>query len=269
MLPVSHVNIFRDDTVALDQTSLQVAGQDPVSGLLDLPKTFAGSGGQICIPLVAEALYVRREVVLGDGSASQLGGDGDVNHFLPEIGFWNGGRWDEAVSTALLGGWTTPMIEGQRLGSSALEVLKADARAIHRGLTPLWQRRANGARVLLLDTPLSGSGLTLHDLVAGSPDRHDVAGGAEPDDPRLAALLRALEHAERDVVLSWAHAGVTTWAEAALQAGAADPIVLGERVRRKVKRLVSEQERRRALLHPSPSSDPGHPGQAPHLRRRV
>ncbi|WP_198351818.1 hypothetical protein [Streptomyces typhae] len=118
--------------------------------------------------------------------------------------------------------------------------LRAQARTIHQQLRPLWRRRAGGSRVVLLDTPL-GHEVTLYDLVAGSPTPPELALGALPDDPRLTAVLNALTPAERRVALAWAHPAVATWAEAALAAGAADPVKAGERVRRKLKRLGQQQ----------------------------
>ncbi|MEU2281715.1 hypothetical protein ABZ614_07095 [Streptomyces sp. NPDC013178] len=58
-------------------------------------------------------------------------------------------------------------------------------------------------------------------------------------DPRLTEILEALSPAERAVTLALATPGVTTWAEAAVAAGAAQPKIQGERVRRKVKRLAA------------------------------
>ncbi|MFI1280971.1 hypothetical protein ACH4U5_09450 [Streptomyces sp. NPDC020858] len=89
---------------------------------------------------------------------------------------------------------------------------------------------------LLLDTPL-GDGLTLHDLV---PERPDADSGVEGfDDPRLTEILTVLSPAERAVTLARAGPGVTTWAEAAMAAGAAQPKAFGDRVRRKVKWLAA------------------------------
>ncbi|MEV5239575.1 hypothetical protein AB0K89_10750 [Streptomyces cinnamoneus] len=139
------------------------------------------------------------------------------------------------MSTALMGDWA------QDRGAEVyvyrgIAGLRAQARTIHQQLRPLWRRRANGSRVLLLDTPL-GEDVTLYDLVTGSPAPPELALGALPDDPRLTAVRDALTPAERRVALAWAHPAVATWTEAALATGAADPVKTGERVRRKLKRL--------------------------------
>jgi hypothetical protein len=90
---------------------------------------------------------------------------------------------------------------------------------------------------------------------------------SDPDEARLAAILRALRPDERAVALAWTHPGVATWKEAALQAGATVPAAMGERVRRKVRCLVAEQRRRRALQLTAPSA-PVLPGTSPEKARR-
>ncbi|MEV5387250.1 hypothetical protein [Streptomyces sp. NPDC052721] len=155
-------------------------------------------------------------------------------------------RWREAVSTALVGGWVDPLERNGRLPVSALGTLRAEARAIHRQLVPVWRRRTRHGRVLSLDAPLGG-GLSMYDLVAADVDLlHRVAGGIYEDE-RLNAVLRGLDPAERQVVFAYAAADGTTWTEAATAAGAAEPDAFGERVRRKAKRLAAEQRRRSEL----------------------
>ncbi|MGP3691287.1 hypothetical protein ACTVZO_42635 [Streptomyces sp. IBSNAI002] len=155
-------------------------------------------------------------------------------------------RWREAVSTALVGGWVDPLEQNGRLPASALDALRAEARAIHRQLVPVWRRRTRHGRVLSLDAPL-GNELSLYDLVAADVDLlHRVAGGIYEDE-RLNAVLRGLDPAERQVVIAYAAADATTWTEAATAAGATEPDAFGERVRRKAKRLAAEQRRRSEL----------------------
>ncbi|MDQ0688939.1 alpha-D-ribose 1-methylphosphonate 5-triphosphate synthase subunit PhnH [Streptomyces achromogenes] len=62
------------------------------------------------------------------------------------------------------------------------------------------------------------------------------------ENPRLNTILKALSPAERAVALALATNGVTTWAEAAMTAGAAQPKIQGEKVRRKVMRLAAAAE---------------------------
>ncbi|MFD5858758.1 hypothetical protein [Streptomyces chartreusis] len=158
------------------------------------------------------------------------------------LGVRRGPRWREAVSTVLAGDWTLPLYLGEALDvGGVLHRLASDIRQTHRQLTPLWRRKVLGARVRLLDTPVAAS-LTLYDIAADTPHRPDTTG--EHADARITAVLNALAPEERAIVLAWADAGVTTWAEAAWCAGAPDPEVCGERVRRKVRRVVAEQQRR-------------------------
>ncbi|MFE5480959.1 hypothetical protein [Streptomyces sp. NPDC056527] len=190
------------------------------------------------LPVMARALSAREAARVGDHvgvdafSASEL--------CLP-----TGLRWREAISTALLGEWAAPLYRGEMLYPSSLSQLRAEARAMHRQLTPLWRRKAGHGRVLLLDTPL-GHGATLYDLVAGRPDPESSMLGTY--DPRLGAVLGTLTPVERKVALAWAHWQVTSWTEAAAFTGADDPAALGERVRRKLKRQGTEHTRRRATL---------------------
>ncbi|MFJ4368898.1 hypothetical protein ACIP4S_32850 [Streptomyces chartreusis] len=158
------------------------------------------------------------------------------------LGVRRGPRWQEAVSTVLAGDWTLPLYLGEALDVGAvLHRLASDVRRTHRQLTPLWRRKVLGVRVRLLDTPVTAD-LTLHDIAATVPYRRDAT--SEVADARIAAVLSALRPPERAVVLAWADAGVSTWAEAAWCAGAPDPDAFGERVRRKVRRVVAEQQRR-------------------------
>ncbi|MFF8259176.1 hypothetical protein [Streptomyces virginiae] len=154
-------------------------------------------------------------------------------------------RWREAVSTALVGGWADPLEQHGRLPLSALGALRAEARAVHRQLMPVWRRRTRHGRVLSLDADLGG--LALYDLVAADFDLLRRVAGGVYEDERLNAVLRGLDPAERQVVFAYAAANGTTWSEAAAAAGAMDPDAFGERVRRKAKRLASEQRRRSAL----------------------
>ncbi|MFC8660726.1 hypothetical protein [Streptomyces sp. NPDC057199] len=81
---------------------------------------------------------------------------------------------------------------------------------VHRHLARVWNREANGSRLMLLDTPLADE-LPLYDL---NPGRREADSGVEGfDDPR------------------------SSWAEAAPAVSVAQPEVFG--VCRKVKRLAA------------------------------
>ncbi|WOT40712.1 hypothetical protein [Streptomyces coeruleorubidus] len=177
--------------------------------------------------------------------AALEGGERMVDRFSLEVFGRHGARWREAVSTALLGEWAAPLKSRGRVGLDALAGLRREAEALHRQLMPLWRRRTLGRRWLLLDTPL-GDGLTLYDLVADRGQHLDDPAGYCTDDAHLASVLGALHPDERAVAMAWGQAGVRTWAEAALVAGAADPVAAGERVRRKLKRLAALHRQRTA-----------------------
>ena len=162
-------------------------------------------------------------------------------------------QWAQAVSTALLGSWADPLVFTGRLSDTAIGALRADARSLHKNLTPLWRRGTKHGRVLSLDASL-GDGLSLYDPVAADIDLLARTLGGVFADERLNRVLRALEPDEQQVVFAYAEDGGTTWAEAAASAGKADPVGFGERVRRKVKRLASEQARRTALRSGGPST---------------
>lgn len=181
----------------------------------------------IPVPEVIQALSAREAALAGDGPT--------IGSFTSEVlGRWSG--WNEPVSTALLGNWADPLYDQGHLTAEALDKLRSEASVIHRQLTPVWRRKVNQSRLLLLDTPL-GDGLTLYDLVCGQAA---VDPGLEAgfEDSRLTEILKALSPAERAVTLALGARGVTTWAEAAMAAGAAEPERQGEKVRRKVKKLA-------------------------------
>jgi hypothetical protein len=178
---------------------------------------------------LAHALGARQAAAQGRGQA--------VEAFAAKVIGRRGARWEEAVSTALLGSWADPLRNGGRLDAEALKHLKTEAERLHRQLMPLWRRRTSGSRLLLLDTPL-GDGLSLYDLVTGYPDTQSLVFESAPENARLAAVLRELGPDERAVALAWGHRGVATWADAALFAGIDDPVLFGEQVRRKVRRIA-------------------------------
>ncbi|WP_328508289.1 hypothetical protein OG981_53785 [Streptomyces mirabilis] len=196
------------------------------------------------VPEVIQALSAREAALVGDGAT--------IRSFTSEVlERWSG--WNEPVSTALLGNWADPLYDQGHLTPDALEKLKSEASVIHRQLTPVWRRKVNHSRLLLLDTPL-GDGLTLSDLVSGqAAPGTGVEVGFE--DPRLNTILKALSPAERAVTLALATNGVTTWAEAAMAAGATQPEIQGEKVRRKVKRLAARSTGRAAAAEAITVSD--------------
>lgn len=188
--------------------------------------------------LAARAVEARNEAALGN---TEL-----IEKFMAvDLGLWRGARWQEPVTTALVGDWASTLYTHGTIRRGALSRLMREVREIHRQLTPLWRRRCAGERLLSLDVPVLENGLTLADLVAGGPDPADILTGTLPDDPRVLAVLEQLFPIERAVALAWCRSGTSSWTEAAatvltLTSQAyvqGDAEALGERVRRKLKRL--------------------------------
>ncbi|MFD5293988.1 hypothetical protein ACFWJU_02170 [Streptomyces mutabilis] len=188
--------------------------------------------------LAARAVEARNEAALGNTELIE-------NFMADDLGLWRGARWQEPVTTALLGDWASTLYTHGTIRRGALSRLMHEVREIHRQLTPLWRRRCAGERLLSLDVPILENGLTLADLVAGGPDPADILTGTLPDDPRVLAVLEQMFPIERAVALAWSRSGTSSWTEAAAtvlpltsQAYAqGDAEALGERVRRKLKRL--------------------------------
>ncbi|MFF4874225.1 hypothetical protein [Streptomyces sp. NPDC000961] len=182
----------------------------------------------IPVPDVVRAMNAREAARTGDRAA--------LRAFVSEgLGRWSG--WSEPVSTALLGNWADPLYNEGQLCPGAMDQFLAEARVINGQLKPIWLRQANRAHVQLLDTPL-GDGMTLYDVLSGQPAADSSFEGF--DDLRLIQILNALSEEERRVTIARSRRGVASWPEAARVAGFSQPEVVGERVRRKVKRLASQ-----------------------------
>ncbi|MFB7277184.1 hypothetical protein ACFCZV_08750 [Streptomyces hydrogenans] len=174
---------------------------------------------------------------------------GEIDRFSSRaLGLRQGPKWREAVSTALLSRWEVRVMNAP-VDISLLAELRTEAKAIHRQLTPLWKRKVRGSRLRLLDALMSHeTSMTLYDVLAGSPAR-DLLNGAVPDDPRIASVLSCLDPVEHAVALAWAEQPTGSWAEAAVDVISMDPVrfagldpaALGERVRRKLKRLGTQR----------------------------
>lgn len=154
----------------------------------------------------------------------------------------------DAVSAALLEeGWDTSADDLGRL----LSDLKRRTRRQARVLKPIWDTRLNYRRVGLLDQPVVNGNGTLRpvaDLVRDLQTTEDLALADMWDhEQHLRHVLDRLKPDELDITNLYAHHAQFTWAEAARAAGVPNPVAMGERVRRKLKRLGKEQERRLAL----------------------
>ncbi|WP_329403084.1 hypothetical protein OG523_02255 [Streptomyces virginiae] len=151
-------------------------------------------------------------------------------------------EWLEAVSTALLGDWADMLGAPPPGDSGTLHHLRREARAVHRQLMPLWQRKSGRGRVWMLDYRLP-SGEALHELVAGSYDDEELTW--YPDRGDASAVFARLSEDEQHVARAFACAG-GSWAEAAATTGL--PTQVGERVMRKLRRLGLQHHKRQAAL---------------------
>ncbi|MFC8389890.1 hypothetical protein [Streptomyces sp. NPDC057238] len=157
----------------------------------------------------------------------------------------HGSRWQEAVETALMGDrWKERELSGEPV-PGASDMLRADARVVHRQLTPIQRRKVSGQRLLSLDFAL-GDGLTVYDVLHCGPDPQEALCGILPDHPKINEVLSQLDALERAVAVAYANPRtMPTWTEAAAEAVAMAPAqfpgtdvtALGERVRRKLQRL--------------------------------
>jgi hypothetical protein len=155
----------------------------------------------------------------------------------------------EAVSAALLEeGWDTNVVNSPE---QLLSDLKKRTRRQARVLRPIWETQLNNRPIGLLDQPSVTRTVTLStpaDLVRDPQSTEDLAlCDMWEQQQRLRHVLDRLKPDERDVTNLYAQHPQLTWADAARAAGAADPAAMGERVRRKLRRLGEEDKRRLTL----------------------
>jgi len=184
------------------------------------------------------ALHARDGVLNGD--------DGPVAWFIEE---WLSMRVTperiEAVSAALLeDGWDVGVPENH---DELLAELRK--RSVHqaRVLRPIWENQLNYRSIGSLDrtiTTSNGTIFSIADLVPDPQTTEALALANQCEEQRLRMVLRQLRPDELLVTNVYAENSDFTWAEAARVAGVPDPVAMGERVRRKLKRLGVEQNRR-------------------------
>ncbi|MFI6341415.1 hypothetical protein [Streptomyces sp. NPDC050535] len=241
----------RNEFIAATPDGIRLKRRDgfprPLSALglvITLPRLMGLPG---CPPDLAQAIMIRSAVYGRRTGATRsplppADQDASIDHIAAGVLMVpRSDRWREAVSTALAGHWCDPLWQSGQLPFTALGALKAEACTVHRRLVPLWRRRTRHGRVLSLDADL-GDGLSLYDLVTTEVDYLAHTSDGVYEDERLNRVLRGLDPLEQQIVFAYAAGEGTTWTEAA--AGAADPEALGERVRRKTRRLAAEQRRR-------------------------
>jgi hypothetical protein len=170
-------------------------------------------------------------------------------YIASELCLPRGPQWNEAVVGILLAenmwfrdvpnynGSSDLLFPAESIVGDVSAFIRHQARREHRTLVPIWSHRVGGRRLVSLDMPVGESGIRLHDLVASGTDPQDMVTALLPEDPRLASALETMEPEERAVALAWASWKVASWEEAALLAGVDNPAAMGERVRRKLKRL--------------------------------
>ncbi|UKZ02831.1 hypothetical protein BOQ63_001475 (plasmid) [Streptomyces viridifaciens] len=143
--------------------------------------------------------------------------------------------WREAVSAALMDDWEDGLdVEDDGL----VAALRKNSHTVHRQLQPVWERKANGRRVALLDAPVCGGhDLTLRDVLSDGRHPQDDVLPWEPDEPRALVVFASLSSEEQALARVWSQSPGTSWEEAALLTGASNPYAFGQRVRAKLKRL--------------------------------
>jgi len=151
----------------------------------------------------------------------------------------------EAVSAALLEeGWDAGFPEDP---ARLLTDLRSRTVRQARVLRPIWESQLNYRTIGRLDhavTTSNGTLLTVADLVPDPQTTEDRALANECEEQRLRRVLSQLKPEELQVTNVYAGRSQLTWAEAAHLAGAEDPAAMGERVRRKLRRLGVEHNRR-------------------------
>ncbi|MCB5169936.1 hypothetical protein LG634_34685 [Streptomyces bambusae] len=151
-------------------------------------------------------------------------------------------EWLEAVSMALLGKWADSLSDPAPDDVGLLNQLRQEARAVHRQLMPLWERKSGPGRVWMLDY-LMPSGDDLHDSVSTGYRVEDEILPWEPERKDALAVFNQLKSDEQHVARAYA-LGAGTWAEAAHEARLPEPT--GRRVMRKLHRLGARQIERTA-----------------------
>jgi hypothetical protein len=202
------------------------------------------------VPLVAWGTSVFEQAARA--TQALLGGDTEtLDAFIATCLGKSPGQCREAVATALLDvSWTS---SASMDDESLLTLLRSKIAQATAALKPLWERQVYGKKVRLLSEPGAGDSSqarTLADSLTDGCTAEDVAlealGGHL--DPCISEVLGWLTSEEAGIVAEYAQGGVLSWTQAATVAGATDPVVMGERVRRKLKRLGNEHLRRAQAL---------------------
>ncbi|WP_331753865.1 hypothetical protein [Streptomyces sp. NBC_00826] len=234
------------DYIDLPYPVAGVAARFPVTTGSYPPRHALSPAEQAMMSAVAADMWRRTfrfstpEISALEGQHAAVHGHQDVVDHVGRttLGLRNAGTsyWREAVSTALLSDWA-PLLGENNSRLLVPQRLKKEAEQAHRDTQPLWERKVNGHRVTMLDTPTAG-GLTRADLAADTAEPDDGLLRDTINEPRVREILAELDPDERDVALAYArNPSIRSWTEAARSTGAKDPERFGERVRRRLKRL--------------------------------
>jgi hypothetical protein len=215
------------------------------AGLADLLRSWrqaaeasAGMLGTLARAAYWAALRARDAVVRGE--------QGPVASFIEEwLGMPPTPERVEAVSAALLEeGWDADAPDDPGF---LLADLRKRSKRQARALKPIWETQLNRLYVGSLDQPVPGTSGTLLTIADQLPDprtAEDLALAREFEQQRLRQVLSRLKPDELQVAWVYAEHGGLTWTEAAHREGFADPAAMGERVRRKARRLGTDHSRR-------------------------
>jgi hypothetical protein len=151
----------------------------------------------------------------------------------------------EAVATALMDDWWTTARTWN--GDAVIKEIKERTQAARLALYPLWERQANGGKVMLLGHRVGSDDgpLSLADVVpdqAGSAEKQALTRLPALDHPCISVVLAGLTKREARVATEFAMNADIDWAQAALRAQV--PEHFGKRVRRKLARLGKQHEER-------------------------
>jgi len=222
-----------------------VAAVSAMAGLVDLFRSWRETA-ETGLGLLRGLARAAHRAALRARAAVLNGDDGTVAWFIEA---WLRMRVTPerigAVSAALLEeGWDADIPEDP---SRLLTDLRSRTVRQARVLKPIWQTQLNYRTIGRLDrtvTTSNGTLLTVADLVPDPQTTEDLVLANECEEQRLRRVLSRLKPDELQVTNVYAGRSELSWAEAARLAGAADPAAMGERVRRKLKRLGSEHNRR-------------------------
>ena len=224
---------------------MDFAAMSATRGLVDLFRSWRETA-ETGLGLLRSLARAAHRAALRARAAVLKGDDGPVAWFIEE---WLYMRVTpervEAVSAALLEeGWDVGTPEDP---ARLLADLRSRTVRQARVLRPIWETQLNCRTIGRLDrtvTTSNGKLLTVADLVPDPQTTEDLVLANECEEQRLRRVLSRLKPEELQVTNVYAGRGELTWAEAARLAGAADPAAMGERVRRKLKRLGAEHNRR-------------------------